>query len=98
MTKLAPYPNRLYAFDTKPYTPPSANLQRHLGGFMTIAAGFRCSDGLVLCADTLVTVPGVYKQAKSKIKEHQSKSYKVFLSGQVTWILQLWVSRRLDGL
>jgi 20S proteasome alpha/beta subunit len=34
---------------------------------MTIAAGFRFHDGLLLCADTQITTPGYMKQAASKI-------------------------------
>ena len=35
---------------------------------MTIAAGFRCSDGVVLCADTQMTYPGLLKFPGSKIR------------------------------
>jgi 20S proteasome alpha/beta subunit len=35
---------------------------------MTIAAGFQCSDGVVLCADTEISVPGFVKFPGSKIR------------------------------
>ncbi len=35
---------------------------------MTIAAGFCCSDGVVLCADTQFTVPGGIKYPESKLR------------------------------
>lgn len=34
---------------------------------MTIAAGFRFSDGVLVCADTQITTPGYMKQSASKI-------------------------------
>ncbi|HVB35014.1 MAG TPA: hypothetical protein VNJ52_11675 [Patescibacteria group bacterium] len=34
---------------------------------MTIGAGFRCKDGVVLCADTQITWSGWYKRTASKI-------------------------------
>lgn len=34
---------------------------------LTIAAGFHCAEGLLLCADTQITFPGVMKQGASKI-------------------------------
>lgn len=35
---------------------------------MTIAAGFCCSDGIVLCADTQITIQGTLKYPESKIR------------------------------
>jgi hypothetical protein len=35
---------------------------------MTIAAGFCCSDGVVLCADTQFTIPGGSKYPESKLR------------------------------
>jgi hypothetical protein len=35
---------------------------------MTIAAGFCCEDGVVLCADTQLTIPGSLKYPESKIR------------------------------
>ena len=35
---------------------------------MTIAAGFRVSDGVLLCADTQLTIPGYFKYPESKIR------------------------------
>ncbi len=39
---------------------------------MTIAAGFNCSDGILLCADTQYTTPGISKLRASKLfrEEH----------------------------
>jgi hypothetical protein len=36
---------------------------------MTIAARFRCNDGVVLCADTEITIPGWLKFPGSKNNE-----------------------------
>jgi 20S proteasome alpha/beta subunit len=35
---------------------------------MTIAAGFVCSDGIVLCADTQETITGYTKNSTEKIR------------------------------
>lgn len=37
---------------------------------MTMAAGFRCKDGVVLCADTEMTIPGWLKYPGSKIRRY----------------------------
>jgi hypothetical protein len=34
---------------------------------VTIVAGFRCKEGIVLCADTLETIPGIYKRDVPKL-------------------------------
>src|SRR6266852_4723666 len=40
------------------------------GKCMTIGIGFRCDDGVVLCADTQITVPGILKDYQSKFRFH----------------------------
>ncbi len=35
---------------------------------VTIALGFQCHDGIVLCADRQITVPGYYKYQEEKIR------------------------------
>jgi 20S proteasome alpha/beta subunit len=35
---------------------------------VTLAAGFRCTDGVVLCADTEMTIPGWIKYPESKLR------------------------------
>lgn len=47
---------------------------------MTIAAGFKCDDGILLTADTLITVPGYYKLAQSKIKRLHTNSCRAFFA------------------
>jgi hypothetical protein len=59
-----PLPQKFPYRDQKPYIPP----QRKGVKAMTIAAGFRCKDGVVLCADTEVTIPGWLKFRGSKIR------------------------------
>lgn len=51
----------------KPYIPfkPAERLKR--GKAMTMVAGFVCSDGVVLCADTEMTIPGWVKFPGAKI-------------------------------
>jgi hypothetical protein len=48
----------------KPYISPRKGKKES----MTIVAGFCCNDGLVLCADTQITVPGSMKYPESKIR------------------------------
>jgi len=47
----------------KPYSAPRKGKRS-----MTIVAGFCCTDGIVLCADTQITVPGSMKYPESKIR------------------------------
>jgi 20S proteasome alpha/beta subunit len=35
---------------------------------MTIAAGFKCSNGYVLCADTEMTYADYYKENRAKLR------------------------------
>ena len=46
----------------KPYTPLDMKVEA-----MTIAAGFKCQDGVVLCADTEMSVPYLLKYPASKM-------------------------------
>lgn len=52
----------------KPYTPPKPRKTLSRGKAMTMVAGFACSDGVVLCADTEMTIPGWVKFPGSKIQ------------------------------
>jgi hypothetical protein len=45
---------------------------------MTIAAGFQCSDGVALCADTQITIPGVIKYPESIIRSSPDAPWKPF--------------------
>jgi 20S proteasome alpha/beta subunit len=45
----------------KPYTPEKPKGAKA----MTIAVGFQCSDGIVLCADRQFTATGYYKYSGS---------------------------------
>ncbi len=47
---------------------------------MTIAAGVRCEDGFLLCADTLVSVSGYYKMGQSKLHFLNTKSCRAFFA------------------
>lgn len=48
---------------------------------MTIAAGFPCVDGLVLCADTRETISGYVKTDTEKIRTFEALEYKVVFTG-----------------
>lgn len=50
--------------------------------WMTIAAGFRCADGVLICADTQETFPDYLKTYTSKISTFQhEQDYRLALSG-----------------
>jgi len=52
----------------KVYNPPSPRRPKdNRGKAVTIGIGIRCTDGIVLSADTLITVPGSHKYYESKI-------------------------------
>jgi hypothetical protein len=51
-----------------PSHPPKPYSDRKRGNRLTIAAGFCCSDGVVLCADTQYTVPETMKYPDSKLR------------------------------
>src|SRR5208283_3493768 len=57
-------PERLPSRSPKPYI----RLQRMGAQAVTIAAGFQCSDGVVLCADTEINVTGFVKFPGSKFR------------------------------
>lgn len=44
---------------------------------LTLIAGFRCSDGVVLCADSQLTYPGALKFQESKIRRRLAKSRQI---------------------
>src|SRR5262245_62171423 len=52
---------------------------------MTIAAGFVCSDGVVLCADTELTAS--YKQQGQKLWLHTYDTLSVVLTGAGDYVL-----------
>ena len=58
------FPERLPFGPPKPYIRP----QRMGAQAVTIAAGFQCSDGVVLCADTEINVAGFVKFPGSKFR------------------------------
>lgn len=60
---MRPPSRRLPLKPKKPYSGPRREKRS-----MTIAAGFCCSDGVVLCADTQLTIPGSLKYPESKIR------------------------------
>lgn len=47
---------------------------------MTIAAGFRCSDGIVLCADRQVSVPGALKYFEKKIVVEEAPEWSLAIA------------------
>ncbi len=48
---------------------------------MTIAAGFKCTDGLVLCSDTEYTWDSVLKLPGPKIYTHREPSFSLAFAG-----------------
>jgi 20S proteasome alpha/beta subunit len=48
---------------------------------MTIAAGFTCADGLVLCADTQETIIGYAKVSTQKMTQIQTPLYNIAFTG-----------------
>jgi hypothetical protein len=59
----------------KPYIAPRKGARS-----MTIAAGFRCMDGVVLCADSQITIPGLLKYPESKIRMAEYLQSKPFFT------------------
>jgi 20S proteasome alpha/beta subunit len=85
----------------KPYILPVPYSAKERERAMTIAAGFCCSDGVVLAADTLMTLPGggkTYRPKLFKINEKES-SYlaysgtEAFAKGLVSKLQQGTVGR-----
>jgi hypothetical protein len=60
-------PNKL------PYTPPKPNVRKE-DKTMTMVAGFRCTDGIVICADQQMTSPGGFKYHECKISIEEGGS------------------------
>jgi 20S proteasome alpha/beta subunit len=58
----------------KPLYPPKPlkDLRRHV---MTIVLGFRCTDGVIICADQQITAPGAFKYHQTKIKVEHFDSF-----------------------
>jgi len=65
---LALRPDRLPFRHPKPYIHPKVREANN----MTIAAGFRCSDGIVLCSDSQITAPDGTKYNAQKIFSYSS--------------------------
>jgi 20S proteasome alpha/beta subunit len=63
------FPKRLYFPKDRLYTPEKEGVKP-----MTIAAGFRCKDGVVLCADTEITVGATGKKYQSKLFRINTKA------------------------
>jgi 20S proteasome alpha/beta subunit len=49
-------------------------------GRMTIAIGVKHDEGFLLCTDTLVTVPGYYKETQSKLRILKTNSCSAYLA------------------
>jgi 20S proteasome alpha/beta subunit len=47
---------------------------------MTIACGFRCLDGVLLCADSQITIPAVSKYAEPKIGRLVGTEHAIFVT------------------
>jgi 20S proteasome alpha/beta subunit len=73
---IKPFP-KLYVY--LPRTSPRQRLpeRKH----MTIAAGFLCNDGLVLCADTRETIPGYVKSDTEKMVMLKFPLYNLAITG-----------------
>ena len=63
---MATYPAHVDIHPKRPYHPPKPEFRRATA--VTIAAGFRCSDGVVLCADTEMSMLGWIKYPGSKVR------------------------------
>jgi 20S proteasome alpha/beta subunit len=64
----------------KPFVPPRPKrLPR--GKRLTIAAGFVCNDGLVLCADTQEVIPGYTKNEVNKIRMWKDSGLCIAITG-----------------
>jgi 20S proteasome alpha/beta subunit len=64
----------------RPYfRPKSKRLPKE--GLMTIAAGFRCSDGPVLCADTQEVIYSYAKVNTQKMTQIESQHYNIVFTG-----------------
>src|SRR6266568_3076754 len=59
----------------KRFYPPKPEFRRATA--VTIAAGFRCSDGVVLCADTEMSMPGWIKYPGSKVRFYKDLPFQV---------------------
>src|SRR5579872_2981153 len=58
-----------------PFRSPIPKTKRHRGNaYMTIAAGFHCWDGIVLCADTQENVAEYLKRDQCKIEIRPEES------------------------
>jgi 20S proteasome alpha/beta subunit len=53
---------------TRPPQPKPLDIKKERRKPVTLIAGFRCADGVVLCADTQLTYPGALKFPESKIR------------------------------
>lgn len=67
---------RLHEFQHRRYPSEGNSFRRRLP--VTIAAGFRCRDGVVLCADSRITVPGFLKAEEPKIARLAGVAHAVF--------------------
>jgi hypothetical protein len=75
VTAIPKLPNKL----RKPYIQPDKREKKA----MTIALGFPCIDGIVLCSDSQVTMPG-------HMKYHESKIHTVtWMSEEANWTVGL---------
>jgi 20S proteasome alpha/beta subunit len=59
---------QLYVHRRKTYTSPDQDTNLfHRGKVVTIVVGLRCTDGIVLCADRQISVPGHHKYYEQKL-------------------------------
>jgi hypothetical protein len=66
----------------RPRPLPSPKIMRlPRGKRLTIAAGFPCKDGLVICADTQETIPGYVKTDTEKMRVIQSPLFNMVFAG-----------------
>jgi 20S proteasome alpha/beta subunit len=63
---------------------------------MTIAAGFVCSDGIVLCADTQETIVGYTKNSTEKIRLWQDGGLNIAITGAGDTELIETISERIE--
>jgi 20S proteasome alpha/beta subunit len=68
----------------KPPFPQPKPLRLLKEGKVTIAAGFRCNDGIVLCADSLHTISGYVKHHEGKIDTCAMEDFVIAIAGAGT--------------
>lgn len=72
--QLKPLPRKPVDFHPKPPYPPSPQLAPRKEA-VTIVVGFRCSDGIVICADRQITSEGAFKYHEPKISVEEFDAF-----------------------